>query len=114
MRVIHGVQVHGSLVDDQTRCAHYNSALDIIAIRFKCCGRWYPCRECHDEREEHEVQTWPQNEFTSNAILCGTCGHRLTIAEYFNCANKCPSCQRNFNPGCTNHYHHYFDVGDPA
>ncbi len=30
--------VKGKLVDDQTRCVHYRSTLDVIAIKFKCCN----------------------------------------------------------------------------
>lgn len=33
--------VHGISVDDKTRCEHYHSLLDIIAIKFKCCGKYY-------------------------------------------------------------------------
>ena len=109
MRVVHGLQIFGALVGDQTRCAHYRSDLDIIAIRFKCCGRWYPCRECHDDGERHQAQVWPREEFKSNAVLCGACGEQLSIETYLACANECPSCQRGFNPGCAMHYHLYFD-----
>ena len=110
MRLIHGVPVNGVLVDDQTRCEHYNSALDIIAIRFKCCDRWFPCRECHDESESHEVEVWPKAEFTSKAILCGSCGEQLNIKDYLDCDDRCPTCTSRFNPGCANHYHLYFNV----
>ena len=109
MRIIHGEKVFGAVVDDETRCAHYHSPLDVVAIRFKCCDRWYPCRECHDEIESHDARTWQQDEFGSKAILCGACGHQLTIGEYFVCENKCPSCLSGFNPGCAKHYHLYFD-----
>ena len=39
IRLIHGEEVHGVDVDPETRCAHWRSPLDIIAIQFKCCGR---------------------------------------------------------------------------
>ena len=29
--------VYGSIVDHETRCIHYHTQLDIIAIKFKCC-----------------------------------------------------------------------------
>lgn len=45
----HGVQVYGAVVDAQTRCAHYATALDVIAIRFFCCGQYFPCHLCHQE-----------------------------------------------------------------
>ena len=37
------VTVLGATVDDQTRCVHYAGPLDIVAIRFHCCGEFYPC-----------------------------------------------------------------------
>jgi uncharacterized CHY-type Zn-finger protein len=110
--MIHGEEVYGAVIDDETRCAHYNSHLDVIAIKFKCCGRWFPCRECHDEREKHEAETWPDSEFLNEAVLCGVCGTRMSIDDYLNCDNKCPGCSSKFNPGCANHYHLYFDVGN--
>ena len=104
-----GEEILGVGIDEQTRCAHYNSELDIIAIKFKCCGRWYPCFECHTAIAEHEPAVWPVNQFDEKAILCGACGNQLTINEYLNCGSICPSCERSFNPGCANHYHLYFE-----
>jgi uncharacterized CHY-type Zn-finger protein len=114
MRVIHGQQVHGCVIDDRTRCSHYNSELDVIAIRFKCCDRWFPCRECHDEDERHDALIWPRAEFSYKAILCGMCGAQLSIDDYLSCANECPACAGRFNPGCASHYHLYFDTGNSA
>ncbi len=34
---IHGKEVFGVNLDCHTGCAHYHSALDIIAIKFSCC-----------------------------------------------------------------------------
>jgi len=110
MRMIHGEEVCGAVLDDQTRCAHYNSDLDVIALRFKCCDRWFPCRECHDDSETHAVQRWPKSEFSMKAVLCGACGGRLSINDYLNGENQCPSCRSNFNPDCSKHYHLYFDL----
>jgi len=102
--------VSGVDVDSETRCGHWNTELDIIAIKFKCCGRWYPCFECHAELAGHEPAVWPNEEFDEKAILCGACGHQLTINEYMNCRSICPACNAPFNPGCANHYHLYFEV----
>lgn len=109
-RTIHGEQVSGVEVDEATRCAHWHSELDIIAIKFGCCGRWFPCHDCHNEIAEHEPTVWPTAEFSEKAILCGGCGYQLTITEYFACDSNCPNCRRNFNPGCSNHYHLYFEA----
>jgi len=106
--VIHGECVYGNDVDSQTRCLHYHSDLDIIAIKFKCCGLWFPCFECHKETTDHAAEVWGHTEFGEKAILCGNCGYQLTINEYFGCDSACPTCKAGFNPGCANHYHLYF------
>jgi uncharacterized CHY-type Zn-finger protein len=107
---IEGITVFGKSIDNQTRCVHWHSALDVIAIKFKCCDKYYPCFSCHEEEADHPHQVWPKNEFDQKAILCGVCGHELTIQEYMDSNNTCPKCDANFNPGCSNHYHLYFDV----
>jgi uncharacterized CHY-type Zn-finger protein len=56
------------------------------------------------------AQVWPTAEFDARAILCGGCGQQLTIRDYFACDSACPRCRRQFNPGCANHYHLYFDL----
>jgi uncharacterized CHY-type Zn-finger protein len=110
MRVIHGWEVLGKEVDSETRCAHWHSPLDIIAIKFKCCGRWYPCFDCHAEIADHTPCVWPRDEFGEAAILCGACGHPLSVDEYLAANNSCPDCSAAFNPGCAKHYHLYFEA----
>jgi uncharacterized CHY-type Zn-finger protein len=100
---------HGVSLDPQTRCAHWHSPLDIIAIKMRCCGRYYACRECHDALENHPVKVWPKAEWDQPAILCGACKAELSIRQYMDCGNICPSCNAGFNPGCRNHYHLYFE-----
>jgi uncharacterized CHY-type Zn-finger protein len=107
---VFGHEVFGVEVDSETRCAHYNSELDIIAIKFACCDRWFPCFLCHQEVADHPVDVWPRDARDSQAVLCGGCGRELTINEYFACDSACPSCARSFNPGCANHYHLYFEA----
>ena len=46
-RKVHGHAVQGIDVDAQTRCAHWQGPMDVIALRMKCCGAWFPCFECH-------------------------------------------------------------------
>jgi uncharacterized CHY-type Zn-finger protein len=105
---VHGTPVHGIGLDAQTRCVHYNSALDIIAIKMHCCGLYYACRECHDVLADHPAEVIPKAEQDSPGVLCGACGRQLTVTEYFSCENICPACRAGFNPGCRNHYHLYF------
>lgn len=110
--LIHNAEVKGTNVDAQTRCAHYHKDVDIIAIKFKCCGDWFPCFECHAENTRHAPQVWRLSERAERAILCGGCGRQLTIAEYLNCDSACPNCRAPFNPGCANHYHLYFETAE--
>jgi uncharacterized CHY-type Zn-finger protein len=110
MRVVHGCEIYGSEVDSETRCAHWHSPLDIIAIKFKCCGRWYPCFDCHAEIADHLPEVWPREEFGEKAILCGSCGHQLSVDEYLKSNNTCPECNSPSNPGCAKHYHLYFEA----
>jgi uncharacterized CHY-type Zn-finger protein len=110
MKEIHGEKVYGTDVDANTGCAHYRSPLDIIAIKFKCCGSWFPCYQCHAENADHPPQAWSAGEFETLAILCGRCGYQLSVSEYFNSNSVCPNCASKFNPGCANHYHLYFEI----
>ncbi len=102
------VYLDGSLTDGQTRCVHYHSGTDVIAIRFKCCNTYYPCYQCHAELAGHEAVLWEKTEHQQLAVLCGVCKNQLTIAQYLACANKCPACGVLFNPNCSRHYHLYF------
>lgn len=103
------MKLKGLLVDDETRCEHYHSELDIIAIKFKCCGIFYPCYECHTACEDHPAEQWERAEFEEKAIICGNCKELLTISEYLN-TDTCPHCKAKFNPKCSNHYHLYFKL----
>ena len=103
------IQVKGQVVDAHTRCVHYHSVLDVIAIKFKCCGEYYPCYSCHEAAAGHQVQVWPHAEWNTKAILCGMCGTELTINQYMQSNNTCPNCAAHFNPGCSKHYHLYFE-----
>ena len=111
---IKNIVVYGKPIDHQKRCVHWHSILDIIAIKFKCCGKYYPCYSCHQETADHPSVVWPVSQFNEKAILCGVCGHEMTITEYKQCRNTCPKCASAFNPGCANHYHLYFETESTA
>ncbi len=106
------MQVYGLLVDDQTRCEHYHSEVDIIAIKFKCCDKFYPCYQCHNACENHPIERWQPNEFDQQAILCGHCQRTLSIQKYMQ-VTHCPYCQAQFNAGCKKHYGIYFEIENP-
>lgn len=104
------IKVKGKLIDQETRCIHFHSSLDVIAIKFKCCNEYYPCYQCHEEVADHPAQVWSQNDYDELAILCGVCKRELTINQYVKSRNKCPHCQALFNPNCSRHYHLYFNT----
>ncbi|MGC1878297.1 MAG: CHY zinc finger protein [Rhabdochlamydiaceae bacterium] len=87
---------------------HYHSPLDIIAIKFKCCGHYFACRSCHDALADHPAELFNSSEFQEQAILCGSCGAELPIATYLTCDAQCPHCEALFNPGCKEHWDLYF------
>lgn len=101
--------VRGLDLDSQTRCAHWHSERDIIAIRMRCCGTYFACRECHDALADHPVQVWPKTEWDQPGVLCGACGLELSVREYLDGDSRCPDCGSAFNPGCKTHHHLYFE-----
>jgi uncharacterized CHY-type Zn-finger protein len=102
--------VRGVDVQPNMACKHWHSLLDIIAIKMKCCGEYYACKDCHDELADHAITVWQRDEWNTRAILCGACGTELTINEYRNSGNECPSCGAGFNPGCHEHHKFYFEM----
>ncbi len=106
--VIGATTVHGMLVDGQTRCDHYAGPLDVIALRFACCGDWYPCHLCHSALAGHEARQWSTDDRFTEAVLCGVCGNPLSIKAYLE-VSACPACSAGFNPGCRLHHDLYFD-----
>ena len=104
---IHGIVVKGA-IDRETRCQHYHTKKDRIAIKFYCCNMYYPCYECHEAFGCGKSTVWPRELFHKKAILCGACGTQLTITQYLMCNDECPDCQASFNPGCSQHTSLYF------
>jgi uncharacterized CHY-type Zn-finger protein len=101
--------VRGLDLDPQTRCAHWHSQVDIVALKMRCCGVYYACRDSHDALAEHAAQVWPPSAWETPAVLCGACGIELSIAAYLACDDACPACGAAFNPGCKLHRHLYFE-----
>ena len=101
--------VHGVALDPQTRCGHWHGPTDVIAIKMRCCGAYYACRECHDELAGHEASVWAVVEWDSPTVLCGVCDRELSVRDYLACESTCPACGAAFNPGCRTHHHLYFE-----
>ena len=102
-------RVLGPVVDEMTRCVHYRTEVDIVAIKFACCNEYYPCHRCHEETADHPAQQWKLSERDQEAVLCGACGTELTIASYL-ATTECPNCRSPFNERCRLHTHLYFET----
>lgn len=109
-RTVAGVRVRGVDVDGETRCAHYDTPRDVVAIAFACCETFHPCHACHDAATTHAPARWSPDKFDERAVLCGACGVRLSIETYLAAESACPACGHDFNPGCRAHADRYFDV----
>lgn len=109
---VQGVTVIGALWDGQTRCRHFHTELDVIALKFACCDTYYPCHACHAEVADHPAVVWPRSRFAQPAVLCGVCGHELSVYEYLSADSICPHCMAQFNPGCKAHLHLYFAMDE--
>jgi uncharacterized CHY-type Zn-finger protein len=105
-------EVCGVDLDAQTRCTHYRTELDVIAIKMKCCGVYYACKECHVALAGHPIEVWPPVEWNQLAVLCGACGYEMTVIEYMAGSYECPHCDAAFNPGCRKHYQFYFATAE--
>ncbi len=102
--------VLGVELDGEARCVHYHSALDVVAIRMRCCRTYYACKDCHGALADHDVAVWPPDQWDEPAVLCGVCGVEMTVRAYLGCGDACPACQARFNPGCRHHHHLYFQM----
>ena len=102
--------LRGVDVDPETRCAHYDTALDVVALRFPCCDAYYPCFRCHAAVTDHEPERVPREQFEETAVLCGACETTLSVRAYLDCDDRCPACEAAFNPGCRRHRDRYFAV----
>ena len=103
------VPLRGVGVDAETRCAHWESDLDVVALRFGCCATFSPCHACHAETADHDPEPWPRARFDEPAVLCGVCGATLSARAYLDGDDACPACGTAFNPGCRRHRDRYFE-----
>ncbi|UOQ44005.1 CHY zinc finger protein [Halobacillus salinarum] len=102
-------EVKGIKVDADTRCDHYHTDVDIVAIKFYCCQSYYACYSCHEELAGHAALRWPKEKWNEKAILCGKCSRELTILTYME-SERCPHCQHPFNARCSYHFPLYFEM----
>ena len=55
--------LRGVGLDAQTRCAHYATARDVVALRFACCPAYWSCHRCHAELADHPAVPVPAGDF---------------------------------------------------
>ncbi|MGN0728129.1 CHY zinc finger protein [Treponema sp.] len=99
-----GGKIHGKLTDQQGRCIHYNSPLDVIANKCSVCKKFYACYKCHDESEDHRFSAVSDDE--KDTVMCGVCGRTFSYREY-SALSFCPGCKSRFNPRCALHKNIY-------
>ena len=95
-------------LDAETRCAHHDSPLDIIAIKMKCCGMYFACKDCHAALADHSLEPLAPRGM---AVECRALrGLRLRAYNrgYMESLDRCPACGSPFNPGCRDHRWYYF------
>lgn len=72
-----GIKV-GQPLPSNGSCRHYKKSNRWM--RFPCCGRAFPCGDCHDEAVDH-VHEW------ANRMLCGHCSFEQPFSN-----DKCSKC----------------------
>ncbi|KAF2706037.1 hypothetical protein K504DRAFT_460132 [Pleomassaria siparia CBS 279.74] len=110
--------IHGIDLTPLTQCTHWNSPLDIIAIRHACCRKFYACISCHNTLETgHNPSVWSRKDWDDKAVFCGNCKMMWSIRGYVEGGGggkdgkpKCGGCGAGWNPGCKNHWGLYFDM----
>ena len=101
--------VLGVDVDAESRCRHWHSPHDVVAMKMACCDVYWACIDCHAELAGHAAVRRPLGD-PSPAAMCGACGHEMAAADYLACGDRCRVCGHAFNPGCRLHRHLYFEV----
>jgi Uncharacterized conserved protein len=64
-------RVYGPTVDDETRCIHYRTSTDIIAIRFGAAVATTRATSAMRSRKDHEARQWPVAERETKASCAG-------------------------------------------
>lgn len=67
---------------DEFGCKHYKTNCKFLA---ECCRKWFPCRFCHNENSDHEV-----DRYLTRYCLCMFCGTSQLTSQH--CVN--PECMK--------------------
>ncbi|KAH3745390.1 CHY zinc finger protein [Pelomyxa schiedti] len=73
----------GSPLPETGTCKHYGHSFRWF--RFPCCGRAWPCDQCHDTHSDH-VAEW------ASRVICGFCSSEQTASN-----TKCSKCSSDFS-----------------
>lgn len=63
-----------------SECEHYLRGCDLKA---ECCGKFWPCRICHDEAADHKIDRYAIKE-----MRCRNCGEVQDVAK------NCRACEK--------------------
>jgi uncharacterized CHY-type Zn-finger protein len=55
--------------------------LDVVAFRFKCCGRYYAGAECQRCTGGSQDRALGAVEIDVKAVFCGICRNKFTLEE---------------------------------
>ena len=72
-------------------CKHVPNAQ--VSIRAECCGRWYDCPLCHDEKEGHTFML--KNEVVFACKVCNQ-AFRKNMQQFEEHDECCPHCGNCF------------------
>ncbi|XP_033121836.1 uncharacterized protein LOC117120854 isoform X2 [Anneissia japonica] len=81
----------GKPLPDNGICRHYKKSFRWL--RFPCCGKCYPCDQCHDDDSDH-IFTF------ANRMICGFCAKE----QVFSPDNPCISCHMSLTKGWSSHW----------
>jgi len=72
-------------------CKHILNAQ--VSVRAPCCKKWYDCPQCHNEKEDHEVQ-----KTTELVFACKKCKKvfRKDATQFEEADEYCPHCDNHF------------------
>lgn len=94
----------GIALDQEYRCIHYHTVLDIVGLKCARCQVYYACYHCHDTLQDHAFE--PTDHKETYPVICGHCRQLLRRSEYE--CGSCPFCFSPFNPSCHKHQDIYF------
>ncbi|WP_438835700.1 CHY zinc finger protein [Streptococcus pluranimalium] len=58
----------GIVIDDNSRCQHYHSSQNIVALKYADCHSYYACYKCHGAMESHSFKATSADEV--KPVIC--------------------------------------------